>query len=149
MNVLYLHFMDQESFSLKSESNPLLAKAAINTGWQYSHEDVKETVQFAWERGVRVIPEFETPGHSQSFAKADPRLASKCPIVGPSDPLHEYGGLIHAATSRTRHCAACWTSSVVCFLIRGCTSVVMSLAMGAGVVTTPYTLGAHSMVVRT
>eukprot|EP01046_Picozoa_sp_COSAG06_P017335 COSAG06_NODE_1174_length_10412_cov_15.779405_3_plen_224_part_00 len=90
--MFHWHHYDQESFSLESESMPFFKKAAINDGWQYSHAEVRELVQFAWERGIRVIPEFETPGHN-NFAAADPRLESKLPHNGPQDPLQMYGAM--------------------------------------------------------
>ena len=36
----------------------------------YSHADFVEILRYAWERRIRVIPEFDTPGHSRASIKA-------------------------------------------------------------------------------
>ena len=36
----------------------------------YSHADFVEILRYAWERRIRVIPEFDTPGHSRAAIKA-------------------------------------------------------------------------------
>jgi hexosaminidase len=33
----------------------------------YSHSDLREVVRYAWERGIRVVPEWEMPGHAYGF----------------------------------------------------------------------------------
>jgi N-acetyl-beta-hexosaminidase len=33
----------------------------------YSHADLHDIVQHAWERGIRVIPEWEMPGHAYGY----------------------------------------------------------------------------------
>ena len=36
----------------------------------YSHADFVEILRYAWERRIRIIPEFDTPGHSRAAIKA-------------------------------------------------------------------------------
>lgn len=38
----------------------------------YEPSDVKHLIDFARDRGIRVILEFDTPGHTQGFGKAFP-----------------------------------------------------------------------------
>lgn len=38
----------------------------------YSQEDIRQVIEEARLRGIRVIPEIDTPGHTQGLAKAFP-----------------------------------------------------------------------------
>jgi len=94
MNVMHWHHHDAGVWSLHSDSVPGLADAAVAAGWQYSHAEVKDLVSYARDRGVRIIPEFETPGHANSLYKAVPNMSSICygdykrkwPIRGEMNP---------------------------------------------------------------
>ena len=44
-------------------------------GGFYSHEDVREVVQYAQQRGITVIPEIDIPGHCYAAIQALPELS--------------------------------------------------------------------------
>ncbi|KAJ8302883.1 hypothetical protein KUTeg_019279 [Tegillarca granosa] len=60
----------------------------------YTHEDIEEIIEFAKYRGIRVMPEFDVPGHSYSWGLGYPKLLTQCykngqPVpafYGPMDP---------------------------------------------------------------
>jgi len=43
----------------------------------YSHADFVEILRYAWERQIRVIPEFDMPGHSRAAIKAMEKRAER------------------------------------------------------------------------
>lgn len=63
MNVFHWHITDSQSFPLELPSEPALAeKGSYGDGMRYTVDDVKLIVDFAMNRGVRVVPEIDTPG---------------------------------------------------------------------------------------
>ncbi|EAZ04440.1 hypothetical protein OsI_26587 [Oryza sativa Indica Group] len=77
MNVFHWHITDSQSFPLELPSEPALAeKGSYGDGMRYTVDDVKLIVDFAMNRGVRVVPEIDTPGHTASWAGAYPELVS-------------------------------------------------------------------------
>jgi len=75
MNVLHLHLSDDEGFRVESKVYPKLQQLGSN-GQFYTQDQIKDLVNFAHERGIIVIPEFDLPGHSTSLLAAYPFLAS-------------------------------------------------------------------------
>lgn len=74
LNVLHLHFTDDQSFRLESLVYPKLHQIGSD-GRYYRQEEMRELVEYAADRGIRVVPEFGLPGHSRSWQIAYPELA--------------------------------------------------------------------------
>ncbi len=75
LNVLHLHLSDDQGFRVESKLFPKLHLLASD-GDYFTYEDIKEIVRYADERGIRVIPEFDLPGHATCWFKAYPEFAS-------------------------------------------------------------------------
>lgn len=75
MNVLHLHLTDYQGFRLASKKFPKLHEMGSG-GNYYSQKDIKEIIAYAAERGIRVVPELDLPGHTTSWFVGHPELAS-------------------------------------------------------------------------
>ena len=56
MNVIHWHISDEDSFPLEIASHPELARAGSFPGKTYSKANVRDIVQYALRKGVRVVP---------------------------------------------------------------------------------------------
>ena len=71
MSVMHWHIVDEDSFPLKLDSHPEIAEyAAFSSDEVYTTEQVKDLVHYALVRGIRIVPELDTPGHAASWGKA-------------------------------------------------------------------------------
>ncbi len=75
MNVLHWHLTDHQGFRVESKAFPGLHEMGSN-GEYYTREEILEVIEYAADRGIRVVPEFDLPGHSQSWFVGYPELAS-------------------------------------------------------------------------
>jgi hexosaminidase len=87
MNVLHWHLYDNEGFRVESKRFPKLQEAGSD-GQYYTQAEIRELVAYAHDRGIRIVPEFEMPGHSRSLFAGYPELAS-----GPGPYRIEPGGV--------------------------------------------------------
>lgn len=79
LNIFHWHLSDDQGFRVESKRYPNLQRDGSD-GHYYTQAEIREVVEYARLRGIRVVPEFDIPGHTQSWLAAYPDLAS---IPGP------------------------------------------------------------------
>ncbi len=75
LNVLHWHLTEDQGFRVESKKFPKLHQLGSDGNF-YTQEQVKEIIAYARERGIRVMPEFDIPGHSTSWLVGHPELGS-------------------------------------------------------------------------
>jgi hexosaminidase len=75
LNVFHWHLSDDQGFRIECRAFPKLHELGSD-GLYYTHNEVREIVRHAGDRGIRVIPEFDIPGHATAWFAAYPELAS-------------------------------------------------------------------------
>jgi hexosaminidase len=98
LNVLHLHLTEDQGFRIESKVFPELQEQGSN-GQFLSQDDIRKIIHEADLRGIRVVPEFDLPGHSASWFVSHPELASapgpysietRFGVFGPTfDPTNE------------------------------------------------------------
>ena len=75
LNVFHWHLTDDQGFRIESKKHPKLTGMGSD-GLFYTQEQAREIIAYAAERGIRVVPEFDLPGHATSWVIGYPELAS-------------------------------------------------------------------------
>jgi hexosaminidase len=75
LNVFHWHLTDDQGFRVESELFPKLQQFGSD-GHYYTQEQIREVVAYARDLGIRVVPEFDVPGHTTSWLVGYPELAS-------------------------------------------------------------------------
>ncbi len=74
-NVLHWHLSDDQGFRVESRRFPKLQEMGSD-GHYYTQAQIREVIAYARDRGIRVVPEFDMPGHTTSWFVGHPELAS-------------------------------------------------------------------------
>ncbi|CAF1521136.1 unnamed protein product [Rotaria magnacalcarata] len=72
MNVLHLHLSDDQGFRLESKRFPRLH----DSHEFYSQSDMQNLIEYARQRAIRIVPEFDMPAHTSAWFIGYPHLAS-------------------------------------------------------------------------
>ena len=97
MNVLHWHLSDDQGFRVESKKFPKLQEHGSG-GLYYTQAEIHELVAYAHDRGIRVIPEFDMPGHTTAWYVGYPELAS-----GPGPySVERRGGIFDAIMDPTQ-----------------------------------------------
>ena len=76
LNVFHWHLSDDQGFRVEMKTLPKLTELASD-GQFYTQDQIRDIVAYADARGIRVVPEFDVPGHGSAFLTAYPELGSK------------------------------------------------------------------------
>lgn len=75
LNVFHWHLSDDQGFRVESKLFPLLQGKGSN-GQFYTQDQIREVIDYARDRGIRVVPEFDMPAHATSWLVGYPQLGS-------------------------------------------------------------------------
>jgi hexosaminidase len=75
LNVFHWHLTEDQGFRVESKKFPKLHSLGSD-GLYYTQDQVREIIAYAADRGIRVMPEFDIPGHSTSWLVGYPELGS-------------------------------------------------------------------------
>jgi hexosaminidase len=75
LNVFHWHLSDDQGFRMESKVFPKLTSLGSD-GLYYTQDQARALVAYARARGIRVVPEFDMPGHAGSWLAGYPDLAS-------------------------------------------------------------------------
>ena len=75
MNVFHWHLSENQGFRAESKKFPKLHGMGSD-GLYYTQDQIRDLIAHARDRGIRVVPEFDMPGHSTAWFVGYPELAS-------------------------------------------------------------------------
>jgi hexosaminidase len=75
LNVFHWHLSDNQGFRAESKRFPQLQEHGSD-GLFYTQDEIRALIAYARDRGIRVVPEFDVPGHSTAWFVGYPELAS-------------------------------------------------------------------------
>ena len=138
LNVLHLHFSDDEGWRIEIPSLPELTRVGSRRGHTldskeflpasygagpepgrlpgsgyYTKNDFIEILKYATDRHIQVIPEIESPGHSRAAIKAMDARYEKFMLQGNKEEAERY--LLRDINDQSKYISAqLWTDNVMC-----------------------------------
>ncbi len=97
LNVFHWHLSDDQGFRVESKRFPKLHELGSD-GHFYTQDEIRRVIDYARDRGIRVIPEFDMPGHTTSWFVGYPELAN---APGPYE-VERGWGIFHAVMDPSR-----------------------------------------------
>ncbi|MDE3198961.1 MAG: family 20 glycosylhydrolase [Acidobacteriota bacterium] len=87
LNVFHWHLSEDQGFRVESLRYPKLQELGSD-GQYYTQQQIREVIGYARDRGIRVVPEFDIPGHATSWLAGYPELAA---APGPFQIIRTWG----------------------------------------------------------
>jgi hexosaminidase len=75
LNVFHWHISDDQGFRAESKQFPALQEKGSD-GLYYTQSQIRDVIEYAHDRGIRVVPEFDMPCHTTSWLVGYPNLGS-------------------------------------------------------------------------
>ncbi len=87
LNVFHWHLTEDQGFRIESKKYPKL-QGMGSDGQFYTQDQVRDIIAYARDRGIRVVPEFDMPGHTSAWLVGYPEMASG---PGPYEIQRKFG----------------------------------------------------------
>ncbi len=75
LNVFHWHLSEDQGFRVESKRFPKLHQEGSD-GLFYTQDEIRGVVAYARDRGIRVVPEFDIPGHTTAWLVGYPELGT-------------------------------------------------------------------------
>lgn len=85
-NVFHWHVVDTQSFPFESVTHPKLWEGSYSKQERYTQLDMADIVEYGRARGVKVMIEFDMPGHAASWCTGYPEICPSTSCLQPLDP---------------------------------------------------------------
>jgi len=75
LNVFHWHLTEDQGFRVESRKMPEFHQMGSDGNF-YTQDEIRGIVKYAADRGIRVMPEFDMPGHATAWLVAHPEIGS-------------------------------------------------------------------------
>ncbi len=90
LNVLHWHLTEDQGFRVETKKFPELYQNGSDGNF-YTQEQIREIIKYAADRGIRVMPEFDMPGHATAWLVSHPEIGSGA--AGQTYKIERYPGI--------------------------------------------------------